>query len=163
MASPALEEAKTQAKLLVPLLRAFREEFGAERVNRIASRALSEWRSQIIRERHAAFSGSPGERWAAGMMASASRVGDAVDLEMKKQEPSALEFDVTGCRFAELFHELGEPELGFALICATDETAAEEIGGEDVKLERTGTMMRGADHCDFRYRLKKAGILGPVE
>ena len=38
--SPALERAKTQAQVLVPVLRAFREELGAERANRIAPRSL---------------------------------------------------------------------------------------------------------------------------
>ena len=124
MASPLLDQVRIQAQVVVPLLKAFREEFGAERVNRIAWRVLAHWRSQIVHERHAPFSGSPAERWAAGMAESFPLVGDAVDAEMLKQEPDALEFDVTGCRFAQFFRELGEPELGFALLSASAPVAS---------------------------------------
>src|SRR5712692_2360174 len=48
--SPALERAKIQAQVLVPVLKAFREELGAERANRIAWKALAEWRQQVIAE-----------------------------------------------------------------------------------------------------------------
>ncbi len=76
---------------------------------------------------------------------------------MLKDEAEAIEFNITGCRYAQFFRELGEPELGFALTCSWDDTEAEMIGAGDVKLTRTGTIMRGADRCDFRYALKKSG------
>jgi hypothetical protein len=158
MASPLLDQVRLQAQVLVPVLRALRAEFGTERVNRIAWKALEEWRRQLVREMHAPFSGSPAERWAAGVNANLPQVGDAIDIEMLKQEPDAFEFNITGCRFAEFFRQLGEPDLGFALLCAMDDTAAEEIGAAEVKLTRSGTIMRGADHCDFRYALNKAGL-----
>ena len=158
MASPLLEQVKVQAQVLVPLLRAFRAELGTERANRIAWKALSAWRSQVVREMHEPFSGSPVERWTAGVMNSMPRIGDAVDVEMLKQESEAIEFNITGCRFAQFFRELGEPELGFALLCSMDNTAAEEVGAGEVQFTRTGTIMQGSDHCDFRYALKKAGL-----
>jgi hypothetical protein len=34
----------------------------------------------------------------------------------------------TGCRFAQLFRALGEPELSFALLCAGDNTLTDEVG-----------------------------------
>jgi hypothetical protein len=46
---------------------------------------------------------------------------------------------------------LGEPELGFLLVCTADFATAEGFG-PDVRLTRTQTIMQGADHCDFRYR-----------
>ncbi len=158
MASPLLEHVKLQAQVLIPVLRAFREEIGLERANRIAWRALAAWRSQLVREMHESFTGSPTERWSAGVAASIPQVGDAIDFEVVKQEADAFEFDVTGCRFAQFFRELGEPDLGFAMLCSVDDTAAEEIGGDEVKLTRTGTIMRGGERCDFRYALKKAKL-----
>jgi hypothetical protein len=158
MASPLLEQVKLQAQVLVPVLKAFREEIGSERANRVAWRALAAWRSQLVRELHEPFTGSPVERWSAGVAASMPRVGDAVDFEVIRQEDDAFESDVTGCRFAQFFRELCEPDLGFAMLCAVDDTAAEEIGRGEVELNRTGTIMRGAERCDFRYALKKAGL-----
>ncbi len=163
MKSPLLKQVKIQAQVLVPLLKAFREEFGVERANRIAWRALAELRSQVVRELHAPFTGSSAERWAAGITAAGPTIGDAVDVEVLKHAPDALDFNITGCRFAQFFRELGEPELGFALLCSFDTTAAEEIGGDEVAFRRTQTIMQGADHCDFRYALQKAGLAANVE
>ena len=154
--SPALARAKTQAQVLVPVLRAFREELGAERANRIARKALAEWRRQAIAE-EPVLPGAPTERFRARNVAVAALIGDAVDALLLKDEPESIEFNITGCRFAQFFRELDEPELGFALTCSWDDTVAEEIGAGDVKLTRTGTIMQGANHCDFRYALKKTG------
>ena len=44
--------------------------------------------------------------------------------------------DVTGCQYAEFYKELGEPELGFLLVCSADFTMAEGFG-PDIKLTRT--------------------------
>ena len=158
MASPLLEQVKMQAQVLVPILRALRAELGAERANRIVWKALAEWRSQLVRDMHASYTGTPTERWMAGIMDTLPRIGDAVDVQPLRQDSEAMEFNITGCRFAQFFRELGEPELGFALLCSMDDTTAEEIGAGEVPLTRTGTIMQGAERCDFRYALKKAGL-----
>jgi L-2-amino-thiazoline-4-carboxylic acid hydrolase-like protein len=56
-----------------------------------------------------------------------------------------------GCRYAQLYKELGEPELGFLLVCSADFRMAEGFD-PDIKLTRTQTIMQGASHCDFRYK-----------
>jgi predicted ArsR family transcriptional regulator len=150
-----LQQAKIQARVLVPLLRAFRTELGEQRANQIAWRALAEWRCSVAREMATRFQGSPAERWAAVQAASIPSIGDAVDMELIAHGEDALQFNVTGCRFADFFRALGEPDLGFELLCAMDGTMAEEIGGDEVRLTRSGTIMQGAPHCDFHYALKK--------
>jgi hypothetical protein len=62
--------------------------------------------------------------------------------------------NVTGCRYARFFHEIGEPELGFLLVCSADFPMAEGFG-DGVELSRTQTIMQGAGHCDFRYAVKR--------
>jgi hypothetical protein len=159
MASPLLEQVKVQAQVLLPVLRAFREALGAERANQIAWRALAEWRKALVRDMHMGIGGAPVERWQAGFLALGQQVGDAVDVLPLRQTDEALEVDITGCRFAELFKQLGEPDLGFALLCSMDDTAAEEIGQGEVVLTRTQTIMQGGSRCDFRFALKRSGHL----
>ena len=55
---------------------------------------------------------------------------------------------------AEADRELGIPELGAILSCNRE---AALIGGfnPDVALARTQTIMGGATHCDFRYRMEE--------
>ena len=69
---------------------------------------------------------------------------------MREQSQDAFQIDVTRCRYAQFYKELGAPELGFLLVCSQDFAFAEGLGA-DVKLTRTQTIMQGASHCDFRY------------
>lgn len=71
-----------------------------------------------------------------------------------EQSEDVFAFDVTRCRYAEFYQELGEPELGFLLVCSADFDTAAGFGG-DVELARSRTIMQGASHCDFRYRRVK--------
>ena len=75
----------------------------------------------------------------------------ALEYRVIEQSKDAFEFDVTACRYAEFYRELGEPELGFLLVCSLDFAMAEGFGA-DVELTRTQTIMQGASCCDFRYR-----------
>jgi hypothetical protein len=75
--------------------------------------------------------------------------GDALDYRVREQD--TFEIDVTGCRYAQFYKELGVPELGFLLVCSSDFPFAEGFG-PDIKLTRTQTIMQGANHCDFRYK-----------
>jgi hypothetical protein len=79
---------------------------------------------------------------------------DALDYEVLKQAPDAFEMNVTGCRYAQFYKELGAPELGFLLVCSADFPMAEGFG-RDIELTRTQTIMQGASHCDFRYTRMK--------
>jgi hypothetical protein len=168
MGSPMLDRAKIQAEVLVPLLRAFREELGVERANRIAWKGLEKWRTEFIRElaRSLPAEASNSERFAVSLQAVKPDIGDAIDFKWLQGESvlegktnERIEFDITGCRFAQLFRALGEPELGFALLCAGDNTLTDEVGKGDVEFKRTQTIMQGADHCDFRFALKKKGLV----
>jgi len=161
MASALLERAKIQAQVLVPLLRAFREELGADRANRIAWKALEKWRTDSMREAAKSLptEATNIERFQAFNSASAPDIGDAIDMKLLKQDDERIELDITGCRFAQFFCQLDEPELGFALLCSFDNTLVDEVGKGDVELKRTQTIMQGGDHCDFRYALKKKGLV----
>ncbi len=149
-----LDEVKLQAQVLIPLLKAFRAELGEERANQIVSAALRDWARNIFQKIGVQLPGSPREKWAALNAALIPRIGTAVDFEMLKQEPDTVEFNITGCRYADFFRQLGEPELGALLLCEMDVHMAEVVGGPEVELTRTQTIMKGAKYCDFRYRLK---------
>jgi hypothetical protein len=78
----------------------------------------------------------------------------ALTYEVQEQSEDTFEFDVTECRYAQFYKELGAPELGFLLVCSADFQVTEGFG-PDIKLQRTQTIMEGASHCDFRYRRHK--------
>jgi hypothetical protein len=45
---------------------------------------------------------------------------EALDYQVVKQTPDTFDVNVTGCRYAKFYQELGEPELGFLLTCSAD-------------------------------------------
>ena len=152
MQIPLIEQIKIQAQVLVPLVKALQAELGEEQANAIIRKALADFYRKIGERWWRAKEGSNlGEIIAAAFDRFAA--GDALDYEVVKQAPDAFDVNVTGCRYAKFFKELGVPELGFLLVCSSDFSMAEGFGA-DVRLTRTQTIMQGASHCDFRYNLK---------
>jgi L-2-amino-thiazoline-4-carboxylic acid hydrolase len=151
---PLIEQVKIQAQVLVPLFKVLQAELGEERASTIVRKALGDlyrkygekwWRAQGSR--------NLGEKMASAFEMFA--VGDALDYEVVKQDLDAFEVNVTECRYARFYNEIGVPELGFLLTCSADFSMTEGFGA-DVQLTRTQTIMQGASHCDFRYVLKSS-------
>ncbi len=147
-----LQEVKLQAAVLVPVLRALREELGRERADRIVTGALREWSRGVYRAVGAQIDGSPREKFEQLTLAGLPRIGGDIDIEWLEQGPDRMDFNVTGCRYADFFRALGEPELGAVLLCESDEHIA-ELGQGEVQFARSNTIMQGEPHCDFRYRI----------
>ena len=152
MGISVLEQAKIQAQVLVPLVKALQAELGEERANAVVRKALGDIYRRLGEQWwRAKDSKHVGENMARAFAAFAK--GEPIDYSVRAQSQDAYEIDVTGCRYAQFYQELGEPELGFLLVCGLDFPFAEGFGA-DVELTRTQTIMQGASHCDFRYRLK---------
>ncbi len=62
-------------------------------------------------------------------------------------------FDVTRCRYAELYEKAEMKELGFCLSCCRDELFTKGFNPR-MKLLRTQTIMQGSSLCDFRFILE---------
>jgi predicted ArsR family transcriptional regulator len=150
-----IEQIKIQAHVLVPLVKALQAELGEERANAIVRNALGDlyrsygekwWRSQGARNFEEKMTSTFEMLYGAG---------EALKYEVVKKAPDAFEVNVTECRYAQFYNKIGAPELGFLLTCSADFAHAEGFG-KGVQLTRTQTIMQGASHCDFRYRLKQS-------
>ncbi|MCK6554628.1 L-2-amino-thiazoline-4-carboxylic acid hydrolase [Candidatus Binatia bacterium] len=151
-----LDQVKIQAQVLVPVLKALRAELGADRANRLVTTALRAWSRDMFLRLGALKPGSPRDKWAALSAEPVPRIGGDIDVQMLKLEPDAMEFDVTGCRYADFFRAIGEPELGAVLLCEGDDHVV-EVGSPEVELTRAQTIMKGGKLCDFRYRMTPQG------
>jgi hypothetical protein len=80
--------------------------------------------------------------------------GDALSIDTLHQDATRYDFNVTRCRYAEMYKEMGIAELGAVLSCNRDGAFCEGYDPK-LKLERTQTIMGGATHCDFRYRMEE--------
>ena len=153
MSISVIERAKIQAQVLLPLVKALQAELGEARANALVRRALSD----LYRRYGEEFWRTKNEANLGEAIASAFRTyasDDALDYQVIEQSQDAFGLDVTRCRYAEFYKELGEPELGFLLVCTADFAVADGFD-PDIKLTRTQTIMQGAPHCDFRYRRAK--------
>jgi hypothetical protein len=146
-----LDKSRMQAQVLVPVVRALRAELGKDKADAIVTQALRDWSKQLFAAIGDGIEGSPRRKWAAIQSVWGEVSGREVDVEVLRQDKEALDIDVTRCRFAEFFRDLGEPELGALLICAADFDIV-AAGACEVSLERAKTIMQGAPSCTFRYR-----------
>ena len=119
MSVSVLEQAKIQAQVLVPLVKALQAELGEERANAIVRKALRD----LYRGYGEEFCQAKNEDNLAKALTSAFTTfarDDALDTKVKQQSEDAFDLDVTRCRYAEFYQALGEPELGFLLVCSAD-------------------------------------------
>jgi hypothetical protein len=79
-------------------------------------------------------------------------VGGALQVDVKEQTDKSYVFNVTRCRYAEMYRDMGLGEIGHLLSCQRDATFCEGYD-KRLRLTRTQTIMQGATHCDFNYRL----------
>lgn len=77
---------------------------------------------------------------------------DALEIEMIEESEEVLSFNVTRCRYAELYESLGIREIGTIFSCVRDFALIEGFN-PNVTLVRTQTIMEGAPYCDFCYRM----------
>lgn len=149
-----LDEAKLQAAVIVPILRALREQVGKEKADRIVGDSLRTWARDLYHRIGEAKPGTPRQKWDAVWAEDMRpRIGAAVDREMLKDDGTVREYNVTRCQYAEFFRALGEPELGTILLCDSDFHIA-DVAGDSLEFRRTQTIMKGAPYCDFRYRFR---------
>ena len=145
-----LTRRETEARILAPIIDALGEEFGRSQVIDIVRQTII----KIAQEQGAQLAENMGGDDAAAFQDSLKywTKDDAlhIDVISDQSEPQSLDFNVTRCRYAELYTSLGIPELGRVLSCNRDFALIQGFN-PDATLTRTQTIMEGASHCNFRY------------
>ena len=144
-----LEQRRIEAAVIKPVVEAFERELGRERSREILAEVIKKLAVQSGREiaqemGNATLGGlaTKYDRWAAG---------DALEMNVLEASEQAFDFNITRCRYAEMYRELGLADLGYTLSCNRDAAFVEGFSDE-LELRRTQTIMEGAPYCDFRYR-----------
>jgi hypothetical protein len=150
-----LRRREIEARIVAPLLDALGAEFGRDEVLRVARETII----RVAREQGRQLADTVGGDSLAHFeqTLSAWTHDDALRIEVVERDADSFGFNVTRCRYAEMYRALGIAELGAVLSCNRDFALIEGFN-PDVELTRTQTIMQGAPCCDFRYRLRK-----PVE
>ena len=74
-------------------------------------------------------------------------------MKVLKADDTTFDFDITRCRYAETYKEMGLGKIGHLLSCNRDGTFCEGYD-PNITLERKQTIMAGAACCTFRYKYK---------
>ncbi len=143
-----LERREVQAPFMACLLAGFIRELGKEKAMQVASLAIQEDASQVGK--------SMAEKYGGNAIKDLLRVirevwaqDDALHFDVVEETAQKLSFDVTRCRYAELYDRLGLKEYGYCLSCNRDESLIKGFNPH-MTLYRTQTIMQGAESCDFR-------------
>ncbi len=143
-----LDRRRIEAQVLGPMIRAFQGEFGEAKTNEIVRKVIV----KIARDQGGHLAQTLGRN----DLTSFSRAKEpwtrngALETELLEESPTKYSFNVTRCKYAEMYRELGIADLGFLLSCNRDFSLSEGYSPK-LKLTRTQTIMQGAAFCDFRY------------
>ncbi len=148
---PMLEQRRIEANILKPVYEEMRERLGKDAADEILGAAVI--RNSI--EQGQAYAEGLEDK---GLLAFRDtmaqwKASGALEMEMLKETDDEVHFNVTRCRYSEMYREMGLGEIGHLLSCNRDGTFCTGFN-PDIKLDRTQTIMSGASHCDFRYRLE---------
>lgn len=145
------EQRKIEAQVLIPLIEAFQARFGKEETRQIIQKVIEERALKQGQKITRGGAGTALERFMS--LIPVFSEDDALELEVLTCTSDTYEFNVTRCRYAEFYKQMGASELGLLLSCNRDFALARGISNK-LELIRSQTIMQGADHCDFRLRLR---------
>jgi hypothetical protein len=148
---PILTRRRIEAEILKPVYQALVAEIGEERARAILSRAIAEAAQAAGR------SWREREEGVVDLLSFAALLPlwqkeDALSITFLERSVTRLAFDVTRCRYAEMYDELGMRHIGDILSCGRDGAFCRGYAPE-AEFTRTQTIMQGATHCDFRYAM----------
>ena len=149
-----LTRREVEARILMPVVEALGRSFGRDEVIRIVSGTIVEIARQQGAELADAMGGDTSRHFTDSLAYWTQ--DEALAIEVHEKDGRRLDFDVTRCRYAEMYRALGMPELGKILSCNRDFALIEGFNPR-ASLSRTQTIMEGAPFCDFRYRFPPAG------
>ncbi len=147
-----LQRREIEARILAPVLEALGQAYGNDAVLEIAGNAIAGIARQQGKEMAEEMGQSDMPAYARSIEPW-SRSG-ALELRILRENDAQFDFDVTECKYARMYRELGMPELGAILSCNRDAAFIEGFNSQ-IKLSRTQTIMQGASHCDFRFSVEK--------
>jgi hypothetical protein len=146
-----LTRREVEARLLAPLVAALSNEFGEERALRVIRETVVAIARRQGTELAQAMGGNSLSKFREALVHWTQ--GQALEMEVIEEGQNAFAFNVTRCRYAEMYRDLGIPQLGPILSCARDFALIEGFNSR-IRLTRTQTLMEGAPFCDFRYRFE---------
>jgi hypothetical protein len=147
-----LQRREIQAPIAACLIRGFARVIGQDKALEVATAAVQAdamMAGRIMAEKY----GGNSMKELACVVREVWAEDDAMTIQILEETKQNLSFDVTRCRYAELYEKAEMKELGFCLSCCRDEPFTKGFNPR-MKLLRSQTIMQGSSLCDFRFVLE---------
>ena len=149
---PIIDKRRLQAEVMGPVFDEMSAQLGqttAAGLLRVARQSAAVAAGQHFAVTHSSTDQSPlrnfidlFEQW---------KAGGALEVDVLHESDDQFDFNVTRCRYAEMYQDMGLGHIGPLLSCHRDGTFCQ--GFDDrITLQRDQTIMGGASCCTFRYR-----------
>jgi L-2-amino-thiazoline-4-carboxylic acid hydrolase len=150
---PTLTKRRLQAQVIGPIY--------AEMVAQIGEVKADEILDAAIRKAAIAEGKSFAEKAPGGITSMADFIklyelwtaDGALEMDVLEASDTTFNFNITRCKYAETYKEMGLGKIGHLLSCNRDGTFCEGYDAR-IKLDRAQTIMEGATCCTFRYRFE---------
>ncbi|MBB5222901.1 hypothetical protein HNP73_002848 [Amaricoccus macauensis] len=150
---PIIERRRIEAQILKNVHEVIEARSGTEEADAVIGAAVSQSAIQQGKSFAETLDHAPNLRDMADIMPNWT-AGGSLEIDVLHADDEQLDFNVTRCRYAEMYREMGLGRIGHLLSCNRDGDFC--IGyNPAMKLTRTQTIMKGASHCDFRYRMEE--------
>ena len=147
MDSPIFAQRRTEAKILSHVYAALTKSHGAEVATATIRDAV---RAASIEQAREMAEGKDNSMRAFQRNYELWSRGGALETEVLEATDTTFDFNVTRCRYAEMYREMGLGEIGHLLSCQRDGVFCQGFNPA-IRMTRTQTIMQGASHCDFRH------------
>ena len=139
---------ETEARILIPFIENLVKEIGKTKTLDI----LEETIKTVARKEGEELSKEYGNNVDAFLETLSFWTKDnALEIDILDKSDSKLDFNVTRCKYAEMYKSMGVNSLGAILSCNRDGALIEGFN-KKAKLDRKQTIMNGDKCCTFRYR-----------
>ncbi len=144
-----LQRRKIEGRVLIPFIQTLIERIGREAafeivdatINKLAVQDGDSWRARFGDKLESLLRVAQ-EVWGGG---------GSLEVDVLAESETHLSFNVTRCRYAEFYRDLGLTDIGFHIHCKRDYAMIDGFN-PGIELDRRQTLMEGANYCNFRYK-----------
>lgn len=147
-----LTRREVEARILAPVIDALSKKFGHDQVLDIVRETIIQIATDQGAELAEHMGGNSLQHFADSLQYWTK--DKALEIEVIEQTEETFLFNVTRCRYADLYKRLGVSGHGTIFSCARDFALIKGFN-KKITLNRTQTIMEGAAYCDFHYTLDK--------
>ena len=151
--TPTLTKRRLQAQVIGPIYEEMVRHLGEEKAAEILDAAI---RKAAIAEGRSFAQQAPEGRTSMRdfiILYDLWTADGALEIDVLEASDTRFDFNVTRCRYAETYREMGLGKIGHLLSCNRDGTFCEGYD-PNITLQRDQTIMAGAPCCTFRYTYK---------